>query len=1210
MRSLNRLPWFNPSLGKSDSRKIALRAALILTIIGGGLVAGVEIRSSAAWGRQVTAVAPASALVSAPEWGKVLIAGGADNSGHLLSSTELYDPTTNTFANAANTASLTAARLYATATLLPSGKVLIAGGNSNNGYLSSTELYDPATNSFAMGGSMNTARDLATATLLPSGKVLIAGGFGPPTGFLSSTELYDPTTDTFAPAADTPSMNVAREFATATLLPSGKVLIAGGHIFPNGTLSSTELYDPVTNSFAAPNDTASLMEGRFCATATLLPSGKVLIAGGYNSDPSYLGYLYSTEIYDPATNTFASGASMNAGRLEATATLVSSGKVLIAGGDGASGYLSSTELYDPTTDTFAAAADAPFMNAARALAIATLLPSGQVLIAGGQNSTPPTELASTELYDPATNSFAAPGDTASMNVEREGAVAVLLPPPPTPTPTPTPALTGITVNTLSDESTSSDGLCSLREAINNANSPGTDTTGGDCGVGSGMDIITFSVSGTITLVSQLPDITNTLTIDGSGQSIIIDGGGQSSQYRVVSINEGATLSLNQVTVTNSSAAGNAVIFNSGALTVTNSNFSSNSGGNVIYNNFGTLAVTGSTFTGNDCGGTGGTIFNLGTLTVADTAFTGNGTTYGCTGVGNYGTATVTGSTFSGNHYTTDTGPGIDNEGGTLTVTNSTFANNSTGGDAGAIFNNGGTLTLINSTLSGNHADFFGGGIAGNYGTSTISNSILAGNTSGIGVGGDCYAFHTGDVVDGGYNISQGGDCGFGGTGANGATLGTGVDPLLDTAGLQNNGGLTQTIGLQPGSPAIDAIPVAQCPATDQRGAPRPDPQGSSSACDIGAFEYGGVVPTPTPTAAGTATPSPTPTPSPSATATPTQTATATPTDTPTPTASLTSTPTDTATPTPTDTPTATATPTETPTPTPTDTPTPTPTATGTPTPTATPSPTDTPTPTPTATPTETETPTPTPTPTATPTATPSPTATATPTPTASPTPSPTASPSPSPTPTPSPSPTPGTPKASLSPTKLSFGNQAIATASNSRSVTLSNTGTGGLVISGIAVSANFTQSNNCSGVLQAGANCTIAVRLVPASTGAKTGAITITDNAKSSPQTVRLSGTGVLQATLLPSSLSFNKTTVGTVSASKPVTLTNNLNTTLSISSIATSANFQQSNNCGTALPAGGTCSIRASFAPQVKGSLTGTLTVTDGANNSPQAATLSGTGK
>ena len=336
--------------------------------------------------------------------GKVLIAGGFGNAG-ALSSTELYDQVTNTFAAPASTPVMNTARGGATATLLDNGKVLIAGGSDSTTNLSSTELYDPATNTFAASAStpvMNSPRVNATATLLPNGKVLIAG-----TGD-SSTELYDPATNTFAPPASTAVMNTARFAATATLLPNGKVLIAGGET--NGSplsLSSTELYDSATNTFAPSNSTAVMNSGREAATATLLTNGLVLIAGG---QLAFEAVLNSTELYDPAGNTFAPSNStvMGGARVGATATLLLDGKVLIAGGQNLVGphlynSVRSTDLYDPDTNTFAAST--PMMNTARDRATATLLGNGKVLIAGGQSSVgaPPntTVLSSTELYSPA-----------------------------------------------------------------------------------------------------------------------------------------------------------------------------------------------------------------------------------------------------------------------------------------------------------------------------------------------------------------------------------------------------------------------------------------------------------------------------------------------------------------------------------------------------------------------------------------------------------------------------------------------------------------------------------------------------------------------------------------------------------------------------------------------------------------------------------------
>ena len=132
-------------------------------------------------------------------------------------------------------------RQFHTATLLPSGKVLVAGGEHNGSSLSSAELYDPATGSWSRTGRLGTARSFHTATLLPSGKVLVAGGEGS-SGSLNSAELYDPATGSWS---STGRLDTARSSHTATLLPSGKVLVAGG-FGSSDFLSRAELYDPAT----------------------------------------------------------------------------------------------------------------------------------------------------------------------------------------------------------------------------------------------------------------------------------------------------------------------------------------------------------------------------------------------------------------------------------------------------------------------------------------------------------------------------------------------------------------------------------------------------------------------------------------------------------------------------------------------------------------------------------------------------------------------------------------------------------------------------------------------------------------------------------------------------------------------------------------------------------------------------------------------------
>jgi hypothetical protein len=191
-----------------------------------------------------------------------------------------------------------------------------------------------------------------------------------------------------------------------------------------------------------------------------------------------------------------------------------------------------------------------------------------------------------------------------------------------------------------------------------------------------------------------------------------------------------------------------------------------------------------------------------------------------------GAATITSCTFSGNTTAGD-GGGIVNS-GTLTITNSTFSGNKALTGAGGAIANVGTVTVTNSTFSGNSAaGSFGGGIndVSGFGV-TLKGTILADEA-----GGNC----DGGITDAGYNISDDNTCGFtvppiGTSINNSATLN--LDPL----GLQNNGGPTQTIALEPNSQAVDFIPVVDCTvATDQRGFPRPD-SGNLNFCDAGAFE--------------------------------------------------------------------------------------------------------------------------------------------------------------------------------------------------------------------------------------------------------------------------------------------------------------------------------------------------------------------------------------
>ncbi len=208
--------------------------------------------------------------------------------------------------------------------------------------------------------------------------------------------------------------------------------------------------------------------------------------------------------------------------------------------------------------------------------------------------------------------------------------------------------------------------------------------------------------------------------------------------------------------------------------------------------------------------------------------------------------------------------------------------------------------------------------------------------------------------------------------------------------------------------------------------------------------------------------------------------------------------------------------------------------------------------------------------------------------------------------------------ASVSPTSLSFGNQAIDTTSAVKTVTLTSAGTANLVLSSIAITGtnagNFAQTDNCPASLAPGKKCTVNVTFTPSHLGSRSASLTFTDNAAGSPQNVPLAGKGVAQATLSPTSLTFATQTVGTTSAAKNLTLTNNLPTTLTISGIsfagADPGDFAETNTCDGSVPAKSKCTISVTFTPKATGARTAKLTVSDSANNSPQTAAVTGTGQ
>jgi hypothetical protein len=204
----------------------------------------------------------------------------------------------------------------------------------------------------------------------------------------------------------------------------------------------------------------------------------------------------------------------------------------------------------------------------------------------------------------------------------------------------------------------------------------------------------------------------------------------------------------------------------------------------------------------------------------------------------------------------------------------------------------------------------------------------------------------------------------------------------------------------------------------------------------------------------------------------------------------------------------------------------------------------------------------------------------------------------------------GAPAVRLSPIALTFSNQTVNTSSASQSISLTNTGAGPLTILSVATTGDYAQTNTCGSSVAAKATCKISVAFTPTTSGARHGTVVVTDNATSSPQSATLTGTGVAPTVAFsPTSLSFANQTVNTSSATKTIVLTNNTGAQLSISKIAASSNYSETNTCGTGIAAGGTCNILVTFKPTSAATIHGTITITDTAATSPQNVPLTGTG-
>lgn len=290
--------------------------------------------------------------------GKVLVVGGGYAGTEVC---EVFNPETNTFSV---TGSITHPRSNHLAFLLEDGRVLVVGGADQGAPVRSVETYDPSTGEFTTVGTA-VGGDLINGVRLLGGQVLLTDGLS------GSASLYDPATDHLRPI---PWVGEARYAHSATLLPSGKVLVAGGAPSEHVPVAETWVFDPAHQAFS-PGPTLSTP--RLWHAAHGLPDGRVLLAGGigagFNED-------IPTEIVNVDTQSTSPGLRLQAGRRHAASAPLPDGRLLIAGGISPSGGArDDTEIVDPESGTVR---QGPTLNQGRYSATAALLPDGRVLVVG------------------------------------------------------------------------------------------------------------------------------------------------------------------------------------------------------------------------------------------------------------------------------------------------------------------------------------------------------------------------------------------------------------------------------------------------------------------------------------------------------------------------------------------------------------------------------------------------------------------------------------------------------------------------------------------------------------------------------------------------------------------------------------------------------------------------------------------------------------
>ena len=313
--------------------------------------------------------------------GRFMVVGGAtgSSSNDATAAVNLYDPATGHWSAATQ---MLQPRAYPMVARLADGSVLVAGGSRNGQPLDTAERYNPSNGTWVAAGRLNLPRTQGNLILLQDGRALATGGGiegSPGWSSTASVELFDPSKGVWTIG---PPMSVSRARHTATLLPGGDVLVAGGATTFHGEVgsvtASAEIYSPRTNSWRA---AAPMSIPRYVHQAALLANGRVLVAGGWSATSNTDASKASVEIYDPAANRWATAGSLVAARAEFVMVRLLDDRLLAVAGVGRSYRLvDSAEIYDPAIGTWQSTGK---LAEVKMWPAAVVLADGRVLLAGG-----------------------------------------------------------------------------------------------------------------------------------------------------------------------------------------------------------------------------------------------------------------------------------------------------------------------------------------------------------------------------------------------------------------------------------------------------------------------------------------------------------------------------------------------------------------------------------------------------------------------------------------------------------------------------------------------------------------------------------------------------------------------------------------------------------------------------------------------------------